>query len=201
MNVNPTPPWSSTAGCTPWFAERLTPLSTGRSGMRPRVANVVSRRSPSLFASTSSLKDTWPGTVVAEAVRLDVELHVGDVQPPEVRARREVVHRELFLVVEHRRVHGAVVAHVADRRRGVPEPGPVVAAVTGFRDLDQRLGVGPHEAQLGDVEHVVPDAVRHGRVSAGAEVAGLGDPRNQALALPGIPTVMRRADPHPAVHV
>src|SRR5439155_9947048 len=108
---------------------------------------------------------------------------------------REVVDRELLLVVEDARVDGPVRRHVADDLAARPGRGPRVTAVGRLDHLDGRLGVDPEEAQLGAVEGVVPRAVHDRWVPAGAEVAGLLEAGGLEPAAPGVAAVVRGSDP------
>jgi hypothetical protein len=132
--------------------------------------------------------------VVAGAVGLQVELGVGDVQPPVVGAGRGVVDGDVLLVVEDRVVDGPVgVVEVAGRTGGLAARGPGLAVVDRLDDVDLGERQGPEEAQLGDIEGAVAVAVGDRRVAAVTEVPGPhelgGDPG-------GAPAPAAVAGPH-----
>ena len=87
--------------------------------------------------------------VVAEPVRLDVELRVGHVDPPVVLATRVVVDRDELLVVEDRRIDVASrIVEVGRRTRSLAPGCPGLAVVDGLVDLHLGERQRAEEAQL-----------------------------------------------------
>ena len=116
-------------------------------------------------------------------------------------ARRRVVDRHQFLVVEHGGIDRPVGRVVRNHQRRLLRRAPGGSAVDRSPNLDLRCRRRGEVAEGGEVERVVAEAVRHGGVRREAPPAVEAELRILPLARPGLPAVGGGPDPEPVTGV